>query len=64
MVEVEEEWRVDVRSFYKMLRGSSSGIFFWKAIWGVKAPQWVSFFIWTAAWGKILIGDSLRRRCY
>jgi len=29
---------------------------------GVKAPRQVSFFVWTAAWGKILTGDILRSR--
>ena len=56
MVEVEEEWRVDVRSFYKMLRGSSSGIFPWKAIWGVKAPQWVSFLFGQRCGGRYSLG--------
>ena len=29
--------------FYGVLRGSSSMIFPWKSIWGVKAPRRVSF---------------------
>ena len=31
-------------------------------MWKVKAPRCVSFFVWTAAWDKILIGDNLRGR--
>lgn len=27
----------------------------------MKAPHWVSFFVWTAAWGKILTCDYVRR---
>ena len=49
-------------SYYNKLRGSYFVIIPWKDIWGVKAPRWVSFFVWIAAWGKILIGDNLRRR--
>jgi hypothetical protein len=36
----------------------------WKAIWRVKAPRRVAFFVWTAAWGKILACDNLMRRGY
>ncbi|XP_075645478.1 protein GLUTELIN PRECURSOR ACCUMULATION 3-like [Castanea sativa] len=42
----------DIKSFYGALRASSSITFPWKSIWGVKAPCCVSFFVWTAAWGK------------
>ena len=52
----------DTQSFYVGLRGSSSTTFPWNNIWGMKAPCQVSFFDWIAAWGKILIGDYLRRR--
>jgi hypothetical protein len=34
----------------------------WKSIWRTKAPPRVAFFAWTAAWGKILTVDNLRRR--
>ena len=47
-------------SFYHKLHGSSSIAFPWKGIWKVKAPQHVSFFIWIAAWDRILTGDILR----
>jgi hypothetical protein len=36
----------------------------WKAIWRVKAPRRVSFFLWSAAWGRILTCDNLMRRGY
>ena len=52
----------DIRSFYYKLRGPLPIIFPWKCIWKVKAPQRVSFFVWTATWEKILTGDILRCR--
>ena len=51
----------DIKSFYGALRGSSSITFPWKSIWGVKAPRRVSFFVWTAAWGRVLTTDRLRK---
>ena len=51
-----------IRSYYHKLHGSSSVVFPWKGIWKVKAPQRVSFFVWTAAWDRILTGDKLRLR--
>ena len=53
-----------VQSFYETLRGSPPMSFPWKAIWKVKAPRRVSFFIWTAALGKILTSDNLIKRGY
>ena len=49
----------DICSFYNMLRGPLPIIFPWKGIWKVKAHRHVSFFVWTTAWDKILIGDNL-----
>ena len=49
-------------SFYHKLHVSSSVVFPWKGIWKVKAPRHVSFFLWTAAWDRILTGDNLRLR--
>ena len=55
----------DIKSFYGALRGSSSITFPWKSIWGVKAPCRVSFFVWSAAWGRVLTTNHLRKRgCY
>ena len=48
-----------IRSFHHKLHGSSSAVFPWKGIWKVKAPRRVSFFVWTAAWDRILTGDNL-----
>ena len=37
-------------------------VFPWLCIWKVKAPRRVSFFVWTAAWNRILTGDNLSLR--
>uniref|UniRef100_A0A2N9FDA3 Protein DETOXIFICATION n=1 Tax=Fagus sylvatica TaxID=28930 RepID=A0A2N9FDA3_FAGSY len=52
----------DSRSLYFALRGANGVHFPWKSIWGAKAPQRVSFFVWTATWGRILTCDNLMRR--
>uniref|UniRef100_A0A7N2LG27 COP9 signalosome complex subunit 8 n=1 Tax=Quercus lobata TaxID=97700 RepID=A0A7N2LG27_QUELO len=49
----------DIRSFYNKLRSSLPITFPWKGIWKAKAPTHASFFVWTAAWEKILTGDIL-----
>ena len=54
----------DIRSFYSALRHSHPVIFPWKAIWGVHAPKRVSFFAWSASWGRILTADNLMLRGY
>ena len=38
----------DIHSFYDKLRSPLPIIFPWKGIWKVKAPTYVSFFVWTA----------------
>jgi hypothetical protein len=52
------------RSFYYALIDKRGVRFPWKSIWRVKAPPRVAFFIWTAAWGRILTCDNLMRRGY
>ena len=52
----------DIRLFYNKLRGPLPIIFPWKGIWKVKAPQCVSFFVWTAAWDNILTGGNFQGR--
>jgi hypothetical protein len=51
----------DIRSFYTALRGTLPVLFPWKAIWGVHTPRRVSFFVWSATWGRILTIDNLMR---
>jgi hypothetical protein len=58
----------EVRSFFSVLPFSAerhevrSYSFLWKSIWKVKVPLRVSFFVWTAALGRILTLDYLRKR--
>jgi len=55
----------EVRSFYEELirkDGPSFSSFPWKNIWRVKAPIRAAFFVWSAALGKILTHDNLRKR--
>ncbi|KAL6350788.1 hypothetical protein AAG906_031374 [Vitis piasezkii] len=47
---------------YKILSGSSAGVFPYRRIWMEKVPTKVSFFAWEASWGKILTLDKLQRR--
>ena len=54
----------DVKSLYHALDVKIDIKFPWKAIWRAKVPRRVSFFVWSAAWGKILTCDNLMRRCY
>jgi hypothetical protein len=52
----------EVKSFYTRLITRECLPFPWKSIWRVKAPARVAFFVWTAALGKILTMDNLRKR--
>jgi hypothetical protein len=54
--------KFDVRSFCKRIASEESSPFSWKSIWRTKAPSRVAFFAWTAALGKILTLDNLRKR--
>ena len=54
----------DVRSYYVALRNSNPVAFPWKSIWRTKAPRRACFFVWTAAWNKILTCDNLIKRGY
>ena len=51
-----------VKSFYTHLSSLGLGLFPWKGIWKAKVSPRVAFFAWTAALGKILTADNLRRR--
>jgi hypothetical protein len=54
----------DSKSFYAALSNRPRVLFPWKSVWKVKAPPRVAFFIWSAAWGRILTCDNLMRRGY
>lgn len=51
-----------MKSFYRSLACQEAVSFPWKGIWCVKALKRVVYFVWTAALGKILTHDNLRRR--
>jgi len=52
----------EVRSFYKAFACKEAVQFPWKSIWRSKVPLKVAFFAWTAALGKILTLDNLRKK--
>jgi hypothetical protein len=53
----------EVRSFYTtLISPHPPGIFPWKSVWKAKVPSRVAFFVWTAALGKILTTENLRKR--
>jgi hypothetical protein len=54
--------KFEMRSFDNILISHVSFPFPWKSIWCTKAPQRVAFFVWSAALGKILTLDNLRRK--
>jgi hypothetical protein len=51
-----------VKRHYRALLTSHTTLFLWKLIWKTKTPPRVAFFSWTAALGKVLIIDNLRKR--
>ena len=51
-----------VSAYYHLLVGHTEQFFPWKSIWKQKIPSRVDFFVWTAALGKCLIIDNLRKR--
>uniref|UniRef100_A0A7N2R7M9 Reverse transcriptase zinc-binding domain-containing protein n=1 Tax=Quercus lobata TaxID=97700 RepID=A0A7N2R7M9_QUELO len=51
-----------VSDYYRILAGSAFFGFPWKSIWKQKIPSRVAFFVWTAALGKCLTIDNLRKR--
>jgi hypothetical protein len=53
----------EVRSYYYVfLQPCPKENFPWKCVWKAKVPPRVAFFIWTAALGKILTTENLRKR--
>ena len=51
-----------VSDYYRILVGTTFYGFPWKSIWKQKIPSRVAFFDWTAALGKCLTIDNLRKR--
>ena len=61
---LRQHGRFDAKSFDHAIDGIQEVEFPWKAIWKAKAPRRVSFFVWSAAWAKILTCDNLMCRGY
>ena len=51
-----------VSDYYRILVGTTFYGFPWKSIWKRKIPSRVAFFVWTAALGKCLAINNLRKR--
>ena len=51
-----------VSAYYHLLIGHNEHSFPWKSIWKQKIPSRVAFFVWTAALGKCLTIDNLKKR--
>jgi hypothetical protein len=51
-----------VKRYYRALLNPPTVLFPWKLIWKSKTPPRVAFFSWTAALGKVLTTDNLRKR--
>jgi hypothetical protein len=54
--------KFEVQLFFHELSILGVSSLTWSSIWKVKVPLRVSFFVWTAALGKILTLDNLRKR--
>jgi hypothetical protein len=54
--------KFDVKSFYRVIACKDEAHFPWKSIWWTKVPLKLAFFAWSAALGKILFMDNLRKR--
>ena len=54
--------KFDIRSYYNKIWGGSIPSFPWKGIWKVKIPKMVAFFMWIAAYGRILTLNNLMLR--
>jgi hypothetical protein len=54
----------DISSFYHAICTRPRVSFPWKSVWRSKAPRRVCFFVWSAAWNKILTYDNLMRWGY
>uniref|UniRef100_A0A2N9IHE7 Reverse transcriptase zinc-binding domain-containing protein n=1 Tax=Fagus sylvatica TaxID=28930 RepID=A0A2N9IHE7_FAGSY len=51
-----------VKEYYRCLNKVPFDPFPWKSIWKAKVPPRVAFFSWTAALGRLLTIDNLRKR--
>ena len=51
-----------VKDYYRILVGPTTFGFPWRSIWKQKIPSRVAFFVWSAALGKYLMINNLRKR--
>ena len=51
-----------VRDFFRALSKVEGRGFPWKSVWRTKSPPRAVFFVWSAALGKILTLDNIRKR--
>jgi hypothetical protein len=51
-----------VKDFFGALSIAEGSGFPWKSVWRTKSPPRAAFFVWSAALGKILTLDNLRKR--
>jgi len=51
-----------VKSYFGSLTCSGGTRFPWKSVWRTQEPPMAAFFTWSAALGKILTIDNLRKR--
>jgi hypothetical protein len=51
-----------VKSYFSSLACCEGSHFPWKSVWRTQAPSRAAFFAWSAALGKILTADNLRKR--
>jgi hypothetical protein len=56
--------KFEVRSFYNEIISKASRPFPWKSIQRTKDPPRMAFFVWSAAFGKILTLDNLERKVW
>jgi hypothetical protein len=59
---LDRKGKYAVKSFYNVLISRDCCSFPWKSIWRTKALPRVAFFVWSAALGKILTLDNLRKK--
>lgn len=51
----------EVKTSCEILRGSYGRLFPWKTIWTNKVPKRIDFFVWTAAWWRIIMIDNMMK---
>jgi hypothetical protein len=57
-----ENWVFKVKSYFSSLADGEGSRFPWKSMWRTQAPSRAAFFAWSAALGKILTADNLKKR--